>query len=105
YYNSGSTAGRSAAQVAFKCLTSPLLLPINDGSFTPLTIVLPPGRVVSATKPAAVRWWMTIPLTVVDTIIQALAPALPNTVADAHHTDLLSVMGYRVDPRTARFVA
>ena len=31
YYNSGATAGRSAAQVAFKCLTSPLLLPINDG--------------------------------------------------------------------------
>src|SRR5919202_7000869 len=30
YYNSGTTAGRSAAQVAFKCLTSPLLLPIND---------------------------------------------------------------------------
>ena len=47
YFNSGATAGRSAAQVAFKCLTSPLLLPINDGSFAPLSIVLPPGRVVS----------------------------------------------------------
>src|SRR3954470_12307732 len=30
FYNSGATAGRSAAQVAFKCLTSPLLLPINQ---------------------------------------------------------------------------
>jgi N-methylhydantoinase B len=104
YYNSGATAGRSAAQVAFKCLTSPLLYPINDGSFTPLNIVLPPGRVVSATKPAAVRWWMTIPMTVVDTIIHALAPALPTKVAAAHHTDLLSVLGYGVDPRTGRFV-
>src|SRR5262249_861926 len=55
FFNSGETAGRSAAQVAFKCLTSPLLLPINDGSFAPLEIVLPPGRVVSAVKPAAVR--------------------------------------------------
>src|SRR5262249_6948852 len=68
YFNSGSTAGRSAAQVAFKCLTAPLLLPINDGSFAPLRVVLPPGRVVSAQKPAAVRQWMTIPMTVVDTI-------------------------------------
>src|SRR4051795_7926745 len=73
YFNSGATAGRSAAQVAFKCLTAPLLMPINDGSFEPLTIVLPPGRVVSATKPAAVRWWMTIPMTVVDTLIRAMA--------------------------------
>src|SRR3954464_567156 len=104
YFNSGATAGRSAAQVAFKCLTSPLLLPINDGSFAPLNIVLPPGRVVSAVKPAAVRWWMTIPMTVVDTIIHALAPALPDKVAAAHHTDLLSVLGYGVDPRNGRFV-
>src|SRR5579885_3535215 len=103
YYNSGSTAGHSAAQVAFKCLTSPLLLPINDGSFAPLRVILPPGRVVSATKPAAVRWWMTIPMTVVDTIIRAMAPALPDRVAAGHHADLLSATPFGVDPRTGRF--
>ena len=32
FYNSGETAGRSCCQVAFKCLTSPLDLPINDGA-------------------------------------------------------------------------
>ena len=105
YFNSGQTAGRSAAQVAFKCLTSPLLLPINDGSFAPLNIVLPPGRVVSATKPAAVRLWMTIPMTVVDTIIHALAPAMPDRVAAGHHADLVSIRVYGTDPRTGRFVA
>jgi N-methylhydantoinase B len=103
YYNSGATAGRSAAQVAFKCLTSPLLLPINDGSFAPLKIVLPPGRVVSALKPSAVRWWMTIPMTVVDTIIRAMAPALPERVAAGHHADLLSARVFGTDPRTGRF--
>src|SRR5215210_3488090 len=102
YYNSGATAGRSAAQVAFKCVTSPLLLPINDGSFAPLNIVLPPGRVVSAVKPAAVRWWMTIPMTVVDTVIRALAPALPTKVAAAHHTDLLSIIAYGTEARSGR---
>ena len=29
FYNSGETAGRSCCQVAFKCLTSPLDLPIS----------------------------------------------------------------------------
>ena len=48
FYNSGETAGRSCCQVAFKCLTSALDLPINDGQFRALDIVLPPGRVVSA---------------------------------------------------------
>ena len=76
-----STAGRSAAQVAFKCLTSPLLLPINDGSFRPLKIMLPPGRIVSATKPAPVRTWMTVPMTVADTIFKALAPRLSRQVS------------------------
>ncbi|HEY7067635.1 MAG TPA: hydantoinase B/oxoprolinase family protein [Chloroflexota bacterium] len=103
FYNSGSTAGRSAAQVAFKCLTSPLLYPINDGSFAPLNIVLPPGRVVSAVKPAAVRMWMTIPMTVVDSIFKAVAPAMPERVASGHHADLLSSTVFGADPRTGRF--
>ena len=68
--------------------TSPLLLPINHGSFRPVEIVLPPGRVISATKPAAVRWWMTIPMTVVDTVFKALAGASPERVIAGHHASL-----------------
>src|SRR4051794_4930201 len=104
YFNSGATAGRSAAQVAFKCLTSPLLLPINDGSFVPLNTILPPGRVVSAVKPAAVRMWMTIPMTVVDSIFKAMAPAMPDRIAAGHHADLVSCTMFGTDPRTGRFV-
>jgi N-methylhydantoinase B len=33
FYNSGETAGKSCCGVAFKCLTSPLDLPINEGRF------------------------------------------------------------------------
>jgi len=36
YFNFGSTAGRSACEVALTCLTTPLSLPINEGSFRPL---------------------------------------------------------------------
>lgn len=88
YFNSGAAAGRSASQVAFKCLTTPLQMPINEGAFRPLEVVLPPGRVVSAERPAAMQWWMTIPITVVDTIFKALAPAMPDRVHAAHHADL-----------------
>ncbi len=89
FYNSGETAGRSSCQVAFKCLTSALDMPINDGQFRSLDIVLPPGRVISAVKPAAMRMWMTYPMTVIDTIFKALAPALPDQVIAGHHADLV----------------
>jgi N-methylhydantoinase B len=99
FYNSGETAGRSCCQVAFKCLTSALDLPINEGQFRALDIVLPPGRVVSAQKPAAMRMWMTYPMTVIDTIFKALAPAIPAHIIAGHHADL--VVG-RVNGRRPR---
>ena len=89
FYNSGETAGRSACQVAFKCLTSPLDLPINDGQFRALDIVLPPGRIVSAVKPAAMRMWMTYPMTIIDTIFKALADGVPEKMIAGHHADLV----------------
>jgi N-methylhydantoinase B len=98
FYNSGATAGLSCCQVAFKCLTSPLDMPINEGQFRALDVILPPGRVVSAVKPAAMRMWMTYPMTVVDTIFKAMAPAMPDKVAAGHHADL--VVG-RVNGRRA----
>jgi len=90
YFNSGETSGRACCQVAFKCLTSAMDLPINEGQFRPLDIILPPGRVISAVKPAAMRMWMTFPMTVVDTIFKALAPAMPDAVIAGHHADLIA---------------
>ena len=103
YFNSGDTAGRSAAQVAFKCLTTPTLYPINDGSFSPLEIVLPPGRVISAVKPSAMRMWMTIPMTVVDTVFRAMAQCVPKGTIAGHHADLCSATFYGLNPKTGRF--
>lgn len=99
FYNSGETAGRSCAQVAFKCLTSATELPINDGCFRPLKIILPAGKIVSAVKPAPMRWWMTFPMTIVDTVFKALAPAIPTKVIAGHHADLViaSINGRQPD--------
>ncbi|WP_205995569.1 hydantoinase B/oxoprolinase family protein [Pseudolabrys sp. FHR47] len=88
FYNSGPTTGIACAQVAFKCVTSPTDYPVNDGSFRNLKVVLPPGSIVSAVRPAPMRWWMTFPMTVVDTIFKALSQAVPEQVIAGHHADL-----------------
>jgi N-methylhydantoinase B len=103
FYNSGPTAGYACAQVAFKCMTSPTDYPINDGAFRNLKVIIPPGRVVSAVRPAAMRWWMTFPMTVVDTVFKALAPAVPDRVAAGHHADLVVCMCHGINPKTREF--
>jgi N-methylhydantoinase B len=103
FYNSGITTGHACAQVAYKCLTSPTDYPINDGSFRSLESIVPPGRVVSATRPAPMRWWMTYPMTIVDTIFKALAPAIPDRVIAGHHADLLVAACHGINPRSAEF--
>jgi N-methylhydantoinase B len=103
FYNSGITTGHACAQVAYKCLTSPTDYPINDGSFRSLKVIVPPGRVISATRPAPMRWWMTFPMTIVDTVFKALAPAIPNRVIAGHHADLLVAQFHGVNPKTSEF--
>src|SRR5437762_4072539 len=103
FYNSGATTGYSCAQVAYKCLTSPTDYPINEGSFRSLKVVLSPGTVVSAVKPAAMRWWMTFPMTVVDTVFKAMEPAIPDRTIAAHHADLCVALINGISPKDGRF--
>jgi N-methylhydantoinase B len=103
FYNSGITTGHACAQVAYKCLTSPTDYPINDGAFRSLKVIVPPGRVVSAVRPAPMRWWMCYPMTIVDTIFKALAPAIPDRVIAGHHADLLAPSFHGINPRTSEF--
>jgi len=103
FFNSGATTGYSCAQVAYKCLTSPTDYPINEGSFRSLKVVLAPGTVVSAVKPAAMRWWMTFPMTVVDTVFKAMEPAIPDRTIAAHHADLCVALINGISPKDGRF--
>jgi N-methylhydantoinase B len=103
FYNSGITTGFGCAQVAYKCVTSPTDYPINDGSFRSLKTIIPPGRVVSAVRPAAMRKWMTYPMTVIDTLFKALAPAIPDRVIAGHHADLLSSNFHGINRKTSEF--
>jgi len=103
FYNSGITTGYACVQVAYKCLTSPTDYPINDGSFRSLNVIVPPGRIISATRPAPMRWWMTYPMTIVDTIFKALAPVIPDRTIAGHHADLLVASLHGINPKTSEF--
>jgi N-methylhydantoinase B len=103
FYNSGVTTGYACAQVAFKCLTSPVDYPLNEGAFRNLKVIIPMGKVVSAVKPAPMRWWMTFPMTIVDTIFKAMAPVIPDRTIAGHHADLGIANFHGINPRTNEF--
>ncbi len=103
FYNSGLTTGIACCQVAYKCIASPTDYPINDGSFRALETIVPEGRVISALRPAPMRWWMTFPMTIIDTVFKALTPAIPARVIAGHHADLLMGVMNGIDPRSGRF--
>ena len=99
--NSGESGAVAAARVAFKSLVSPFS-PIDEGCFRPLKIIIPRGKILSATPPAPVgNWSRTLP-TVVDLILKALAPALPDKVAAGHKGDMGGYAFFGTDPRTGR---
>ena len=103
FYNSGITTGFACSQVAYKCLTSPTDYPINDGSFRSLKAIVPPGRIISAVRPAPMRWWMTYPMTIVDTVFKALAPVIPDRAIAGHHADLLIAALHGINTKTSEF--
>jgi N-methylhydantoinase B len=93
--NSGS-GGSAAARIAFKALTLPNA-PVNEGCFRPLELISPPGTILNAKPPAAIGLWSVALPTVIDLILKALAPALPERIPAAHKGDMggCSFYGYR----------
>jgi N-methylhydantoinase B len=94
YYGGGRTCGR----VAFKYLIA-TDEPANEGTFRPLKMILPERKLLSA-EPTAAMGLYSIPFpTVIDCIIKALEPALPERVTGAHFGTFssLSFAGKRTD--------
>jgi N-methylhydantoinase B len=101
FINCGSSGGMAAARVAFKALTSPHG-EVNEGSFRALNIVLPPGKLLSARRPAPIGGWSLSLPTVLDTIFRALAPALADRVPAAHKGDMGGYAIFGTHPKTGR---
>src|SRR2546430_1357050 len=97
--NSRTLAG---ARVAYKALTGPLD-PVNEGSFRALKVIIPEGSIMMARFPAPMAGWSLIVPMVVDTIVKALAGAMPNGVPAGHHGLLGgAVVFFGVHPKTKR---
>lgn len=101
--NSGFSGGLSAARVAFKCLTMPHA-PVNEGGFRPLTLISPLGTMLNARPPAALGLWSVALPTVIDTILRALAPALPDKIPAAHKGDMGGCSFYGTRDSGTRYV-
>ncbi|HEX2932076.1 MAG TPA: hydantoinase B/oxoprolinase family protein [Candidatus Binatia bacterium] len=90
--------GRTCARVAFKYLIA-TDEPANEGTFRPVKMILPARKLISAEATAAMGLY-SIPFpTVIDCIIKALEPALPERVTGAHFGTFssLSFAGKRMD--------
>ncbi|HEY1235382.1 MAG TPA: hydantoinase B/oxoprolinase family protein [Candidatus Binatia bacterium] len=90
--------GRTCVRVAFKYLIA-TDEPANEGTFRPVKMILPDGKLISA-EPTAAMGLYSIPFpTVIDCIIKALEPALPERVTGAHFGTFssLSFAGKRTD--------
>ncbi|MBI2527350.1 MAG: hydantoinase B/oxoprolinase family protein [Candidatus Rokubacteria bacterium] len=79
-----STFGYTAAYAyyALKCLLNPDL-PNHEGAFAPITLVVPEGSILNCRHPAATSSRGLVGQCVVDTINQALAPAVPTAPAES----------------------
>ena len=75
--------GQTTARVAFKYLLGASEM-VNEGTFRPLKLVLPPGKILSADPTAPMGNYSTPFPTVIDTVIKALEKALPDRVAGGH---------------------
>jgi N-methylhydantoinase B len=75
--------GQTTARVAFKYLLGPGEL-ANEGTFRPLKLVLPPGKILSAAPSAPMGNYSTPFPTVIDAVIRAFEQALPQRVPGGH---------------------
>jgi N-methylhydantoinase B len=97
--NSRTYAG---ARVAYKALTGPLE-PVNEGSFRACEVIIPEGNIMMARYPAPMASWSVIVPMVVDSIVRALAPAMPDKVPAGHHGLLGgTVVFFGTNPKTNR---
>jgi N-methylhydantoinase B len=92
----------AAPYIAYKGITGPVE-PVNEGSFRALKVLIQEGNMFMARFPAPMAGWSRALPTMVDTIIKALAPAIPNRTPAAH----LGTLGGGVaffgrDPKTGK---
>lgn len=96
--NCGMTQTIAAARVAYKLLICSDVSP-NGGSFRALEVTVPRKTIFSAEEPAACGWYFSSLGLLIDLVIKALAPVLPDKAAGAHYGDSMVITVAGLDPR------
>jgi N-methylhydantoinase B len=86
--NAGANGGAlSAIRVAYKSLVAPNR-PADEGLFRPLTVDIPPGRILSADGQAPLGHWNATLPTVIDLFLKAIGKRAPELVPAGHHATM-----------------
>jgi N-methylhydantoinase B len=96
--NCGLAQAISGCRVAFKLLIHPER-PVDGGTFKTLEVKVPPRTIFAAEEPAACQWYFTPCGLLIDLIVKALSPAMPETAAGAHYGDSMVAYLEGHDPR------
>lgn len=96
--NCGFTQTVAAARVAYKLLICSEVSP-NGGSFRPLEVIAPKRTIFSAEEPAACGWYFSSLGLLIDLVVKALAPVMPERAAGAHYGDSMVISAAGLDPR------
>jgi len=88
--NCGRSQAVSAARVGYKLLISPSIS-LNGGSFAPLSVLVRDGSMLGAREPAACQYYYSSLGMLIDLVVRALAPAMPDQVAAASYGDSMIV--------------
>ena len=96
--NCGFAQTVSACRVAFKLLINPHR-PVDGGTFKTLDVKAPEGSIFVAQEPAACQWYFSSLGLLIDLVVKALAPVLPDQVAAAHFGDSMVMFLSGRDPR------
>lgn len=91
----------TSCRFALKCITTPELPP-NGGESRPLTVVAPEGSIFNPVPPAPTFLGGGPSLRLVDMIVRALAPALPERIPADNAGDLVMIIAYVADPQSRR---
>ena len=92
----------SAVQYCVRCLAGPRV-PANHGSFASVNIITPEGSLVNPRPPRAVAAGnVETSQRIVDVVLGALAPILPDTIPAASQGTMNNVTIGGTDPRTGR---
>jgi N-methylhydantoinase B len=101
--NSGLLGGAvNIARLAFKALCLPDR-PGDEWMFDALTVIAPPGSIVSATAEAPKGFWVMVPPTAVDLIFRAIGTVHPELVPAGHHGTVSGIFFTGTRETTGKF--